>query len=81
MTKSFITRCLHQTQLAYQLDGQSMEQSNAYTILVGNTERKRSLGRFRRRWKNNIKIRWDGVAQSRDQRYALVNTTMDLRVP
>jgi hypothetical protein len=49
------------------------------------------LGRPRRRWVDNIKmdlreIGWDGVdwinlAQGRDQRRALVNTLMNLRIP
>jgi hypothetical protein len=39
---------------------------NAYRILVGKPERKRPLGRPRRRWVNNMKmdlreIRWDGM--------------------
>jgi hypothetical protein len=39
---------------------------NAYRILAGKPERKRSLGRPRRRWVDNIKmdlreIRWDGM--------------------
>jgi len=39
---------------------------NAYSILVGKTERKSPLGRPRRRWEDNIrmdlrKIRWEGV--------------------
>jgi hypothetical protein len=42
------------------------EPRNAYRILVGKSERKRPLGRSRRRWMDNIKmnlreIRWDGV--------------------
>jgi hypothetical protein len=58
---------------------------------VGKPEGKRSLGRPRRRWVNDIKmdlreIGWDGVdsidmAQDRDQRKALVNTVLNLRVP
>jgi len=32
------------------------EKTGAYRILVGKTERKRSLGRPRRRWKDNIKL-------------------------
>jgi hypothetical protein len=59
------------------------EKRNAYRILVGNPERKRPLGRPRRRCVNNIKmdlrvIGWDGVdwidmAQDRNQWRALVN--------
>jgi hypothetical protein len=43
-----------------------VEKRNAYRILVGNPERKRLLGRPRRRWVDIIKmdfreIGWDGV--------------------
>jgi hypothetical protein len=64
---------------------------NAYRILVGKPEGKRSLGRPRNRRVDKIKmdlweIGWDGMdwinmAQDRDQRRALVNTEMNLRVP
>jgi hypothetical protein len=42
------------------------EKRNAYRILVGNPEKKRPLGRPRRRWVDNIKIYlreigWDGM--------------------
>jgi hypothetical protein len=42
------------------------EKRNAYTIFVGKPERKRPLGRRRRRWVDNIKIDlreigWDGL--------------------
>jgi hypothetical protein len=67
------------------------EKMNAYRILVGMTEGKRPLGRPRRRWVDNIKmdlreIGWNGIdwihlAQNRDERRALVNMVMNLRVP
>jgi hypothetical protein len=62
-----------------------------YRILVGNPEGKRSLGRPRCRWVDNIKmnlreIGWDGMdwinlAQDRDQWRALVSAVMNLWVP
>jgi hypothetical protein len=63
---------------------------NAHRILVGKPERKRPLGRPRRRWVNNINIDlrekgcdgmdWIELAQDREQWMALVNTVMNLRV-
>jgi hypothetical protein len=59
--------------------------------LVGKPEGNRSLRRQRHRWVDNIKMDlretgWDGVdwihmAQDKDQRRALVNTVLNLRVP
>jgi hypothetical protein len=64
---------------------------NAYKILVGKSDGKRPLRRYRRRWKDSIRIElreiwWEGVgrihlAQDRDQRRAVVNTVMNLPVP
>jgi hypothetical protein len=58
---------------------------------VGKPEGKRPLERPRRRWMDNIKIDlieigcddmdWIDLAQDRDQRTALVNTVMNIRVP
>jgi hypothetical protein len=59
--------------------------------VVGKSDGKRSLGRPRRRWEDNIKkdlreIAWSGMdwidaAQGRDQWRALVNMAMNLQVP
>jgi hypothetical protein len=69
----------------------NVAKKNAYRILVGKSEGKRSLGGPRRRWVDDIKVDfrevgWDGMdwidlAQDMDQRRALVKTVMDLRVP
>jgi hypothetical protein len=60
-------------------------------VLVGRLKGKRSLGRPRRRWEDNIKMdlreigidgaNWIRLAQDRVQWGASVNTVMNLRVP
>jgi hypothetical protein len=67
------------------------EKRNPYRILVGKPKGKGPLGKPRRRWVDSIKIDlretekdsmdWIDLAQDRDQRRALVNTAMNLRVP
>jgi hypothetical protein len=58
---------------------------------VGKPERKRPLGRPRRRWVENIRMNlqevgwndvdWTGLAQDRDRWRVLVNSVLNLRVP
>ncbi|KAJ4429835.1 hypothetical protein ANN_22039 [Periplaneta americana] len=67
------------------------ESRNAYRVLVGRPEGKRSLGRPRRRWEDNIKMDlrevgydgrdWINLAQDRDQWRAYVRAAMNLRAP
>jgi hypothetical protein len=67
------------------------EGRGAYRVLVGRPEGKRSLGRPRRRWEDNIKMdlreigideaNWIQLAQDRVQWRACVNTVMNFQVP
>jgi len=67
------------------------EMKNAHKVLVGKLERKRPLGRLRRRGEDNIRkdskeIDWEGVdwihlALSRGKWRAVSNTVMNLRFP
>ncbi|KAJ4445700.1 hypothetical protein ANN_12385 [Periplaneta americana] len=67
------------------------ESRNAYKVLVGRLERKRPLGRPRRRWEGNIKMdlrevgyddrQWINLALDREQWRAYVRAAMNLRVP
>jgi hypothetical protein len=63
---------------------------NAYRLLVGKTEGKKTLGRPRRRWVDNIRmdlgevgwgdVDWIGLAQDRNRWRALVTSALNLRV-
>ena len=63
----------------------------AYRVLVGKPEGKRSQGRPRRRWVDNIRTElqevgcdymdWIGLAQDRDMWRTLVSAVMNLRFP
>ncbi|KAJ4435329.1 hypothetical protein ANN_17939 [Periplaneta americana] len=66
------------------------ESRNGYRVLVGRPERKRPLGRPRRRWEDNIKLdlrevgyddrEWINLAQDRGQWRAYVRAAMNLQV-
>jgi hypothetical protein len=63
---------------------------NEYRLLLGRLERKRPLGRPRRRWVDNIEmdvleigwggVYWIGLARDRDMWRALMKAVMKLRV-
>jgi hypothetical protein len=67
------------------------EGRGVHRVLVGKPDRKRPLGRPRRRWEENIKMElqevggscgyWMEVAQDREMWLALVGTVRNLRVP
>jgi hypothetical protein len=66
------------------------EERNVYRVFMGKPERKRPLGRPRRRWEDRIRtylreigwgsVDWIQLAQDRDRWRALANTVMNLRV-
>jgi len=67
------------------------EERGLYRVLVGKPQGKRSLGRPRRRWEDNIKMDlqevggggmdWVEMAQDSNRWWALVTAVMNLRVP
>jgi len=67
------------------------ERRGVYRVLVGKPEGRRSLGRTRHRWEDNIKMDlqvvgcggmdWIELAQDRDRWKALVSTVMNIGVP
>jgi len=62
-----------------------------YGVLLGKPEGKRSMGRPRRRWVDDIRMNlqevacgymdWIGLAQDRDRWWTLVSSVMNFRVP
>jgi hypothetical protein len=68
---------------------QHVRRRDAYEVLVGKAEDRRTLGRLRRRWDGNIDLdlrevrwgmNWINLAQNRDKWQALVYAAMNLRV-
>ena len=67
------------------------EERGVYRALVGEKERRRPLGRPRRRWADNIRMNlqevgcvyrdWIGLAQDKDRWRTLVSAVMNFRVP
>jgi hypothetical protein len=67
------------------------EGRGVHRVLVGKPEGKRSFGRPRRRWEDNIKMDvqeveggrgdWMELAQDRDRWWALASTVKNFRVP
>ena len=67
------------------------EGRSAFKILTGKSTGKRTLGRPRRRWEDNIRMdleeitinagNWVDSAQDRDYWRALVNAALNLRIP
>ena len=65
-----------------------MEESRTFKILTGTPTEKRTLGRPRRRWKDNIRIdikeigiNWVGMTQDKENWRSLVNAVLNPRIP
>jgi len=67
------------------------DRRGVFRVLVGKPEGKRSLGRPRRNWEDNIKMDlqevgcggtdWIELAENRDRWRPLVNEVMNFRIP
>ena len=79
---AIIRCCVHMARMG--------EERGVYRVLVGKPERRRPMGRPRRRWVNNIRkdlqelgcghVDWIGLAQVRDRWRTLVSAVMNFRV-
>ena len=68
-----------------------VEERGMYRVLVGKPEGRRTLGKSRRRWADDIRtdlqevgcgyMDWIGLALDRDRWRTLVSAVMNLRVP
>ena len=67
------------------------KERGVYRVLVGKSERRRPMGRPRRRWVDNFRMdlqevgcgymNWIGLAQDRDRWRTLVSAVMNFLVP